>query len=153
MRRVKYCSEKDARRPSYNRRIWNMATFLHSKHRNFLLYWLPVIAYCLIIFIQSSYPSPDQLPNVTHLDKLLHFIAYACLGALWLRAFNTLSIRNNPKLVIVLSIFLSSLYGISDEIHQHFVPFRHADAVDAVMDIIGSVVGVYAYKFFVTRHA
>jgi VanZ family protein len=128
-----------------------MAFSLYSKHRHFLLYWLPIITYCLIIFLQSSYPSPKQLPHVTHLDKLLHFVAYAILGALWLRAFNTLGIRNKPKLIIALSILLSSLYGISDEVHQHFVPYRDADAADAVMDIIGSVVGVYAYYLFVTR--
>ncbi|MBW1693956.1 MAG: VanZ family protein [Deltaproteobacteria bacterium] len=129
-----------------------MAISLPSKHRNFLRYWLPIIVYCLFIFIQSSYPSPDQLPRVTHLDKLLHVIAYACLGALLLRAFNTIRIQNNLKLIIALSIILSSLYGISDEIHQHFVPYRNADVVDAFMDAIGSVVGVYAYQFFVARH-
>lgn len=129
-----------------------MPTSLPSKHRNFLQYWLPIIVYCLFIFIQSSYPSPDQLPHATHLDKLLHVIAYACLGALLLRAFNTIRIQNKPKLIIALSILLSSLYGISDEIHQHFVPCRNADVVDAFMDITGSVIGVYAYQFFVPRH-
>jgi len=129
-----------------------MAISLPSKHRNFLLYWFPIIVYCLFIFIQSSYPSPDQLPHVTHLDKLLHVIAYACLGALLLRAFNSVRIQNKPKLIIALSILLSSLYGISDEIHQHFVPYRNADVVDAFMDIIGSVAGVYAYQFFVARN-
>ncbi len=129
-----------------------MSISLHSKHKNFLKYWLPIIVYCLLIFIQSSYPSPEQLPRVTHLDKLLHFVAYAGLGVLWLRAFKTLDMRNNPRLIITLSILLSSVYGISDEIHQHFVPYRNADVVDAVMDIIGSVVGVYGYQFFATRH-
>ena len=129
-----------------------MSTSSRSKHHSFLLYWLPIIIYCIFIFVQSSYPSPDRLPHVTHFDKLLHIIAYAGLGMLWLRAFRTLSIQHNLKLIMTLSILLSSLYGISDEIHQHFVPQRNADIVDAVMDIIGSVVGVYAYQFFVVKN-
>jgi VanZ family protein len=129
-----------------------MAVSLYSKHKNLLQYWLPIILYCLLIFIQSSYPSPSQLSSVTHLDKLLHFTAYACLAGLWVRALNTLSIGENKRLVIALGILLSSLYGISDEVHQSFVPFRTADAFDAVMDIIGSIVGAYAYGIFVARY-
>ena len=77
---------------------------------------------------------------------MLHFTAYALLGALFLRAFNITRIRHHLKLIIILSIILSSLYGISDEIHQSFVPFRTADAMDALADIIGSITGVYLYQ-------
>ena len=49
---------------------------------------------------------------------------------------------------MILSITLSSLYGISDEIHQHYVPYRDADVMDALADIIGSIFGVYIYNFF-----
>ncbi|UCD90337.1 MAG: VanZ family protein [Desulfobacterales bacterium] len=129
-----------------------MAISLPSKHKNFLWYWFPIIVYCLLIFIQSSYPSPDQLSRVTNLDKLLHVIVYACLGALLLRAFKTIRMQDKPILILALSILLSSLYGISDEIHQHFVPYRHADVVDVLMDIAGSIVGVCAYQFYTARH-
>ena len=77
---------------------------------------------------------------------MLHFIAYALLGALFLRAFNITRIKHHLKLIIILSIILSSLYGISDEIHQSFVPFRTADAMDALADILGSIAGVYLYQ-------
>ena len=55
--------------------------------------------------------------------------------------------------MITLSILCSSLYGISDELHQHFVPFRNADLMDALADIIGSVWGVYVYKLFIIKSA
>jgi hypothetical protein len=29
---------------------------MKDKYRNFLMYWLPVVFYCTVIFIQSSYP-------------------------------------------------------------------------------------------------
>ena len=108
----------------------------------FLAYWFPILLYCLLIFIQSSHPSPDITPRWPYIDKVLHFIAYALLGALFLRAFNITRIKHHLKLIIILSIILSSLYGISDEIHQSFVPYRTADVMDVIADILGSVFGV-----------
>ena len=113
--------------------------------RKFFAYWLPVLLYGLLIFIQSSRPSPDITPDWPLMDKVLHFVAYAVLGALLVRAFNTTGIKHNLKLIFILSVLLSSLYGISDEIHQHFVPFRTADAMDALSDIFGSIMGVYIF--------
>ena len=122
-----------------------------SKLNNFFLYWFPILLYCLLIFIQSSRPSPDITPHWPYIDKVLHFTAYALLGALFLRAFNITRIKHHLKLIIILSIILSSLYGISDEIHQSFVPFRTADAMDALADILGSIAGVYFYQTLVTK--
>ena len=119
--------------------------------KKFLFYWLPVFIYCLLIFMQSSYPSPESVPDWPYIDKLLHIAVYALLGALFLRAFKTLRIRQNLKLVMILSILLSSLYGISDEIHQHFVPFRNADFMDALADMFGSVGGVYVYQLLSSK--
>jgi VanZ family protein len=118
---------------------------------NILSYWLPVFIYCLLIFMQSSYPSPESVPDWPYIDKLLHIAVYALLGALFLRAFKTLRIQHNLKLVMILSILLSSFYGISDEIHQHFVPFRNADFMDALADMIGSVGGVYVYHLLSSK--
>jgi VanZ family protein len=117
-----------------------------SKLNNFFIFWFPILLYCLLIFIQSSRPSPDITPHWPYFDKVLHFTAYAVLGALFLRAFNITRIKHHLKLIIILSIILSSLYGISDEIHQSFVPFRTADAMDALADILGSIAGVYLFQ-------
>jgi VanZ family protein len=110
-----------------------------------------------LIFIQSSHPTPDITPHWPFFDKVLHFTAYALLGALFLRAFKTTRIKHNLKLIIMLSILLSSLYGISDEIHQSFVPYRTADVMDALADIIGSAFGVGVLslwlKSYIKKHA
>lgn len=116
-------------------------------YKNFLFYWFPIIVYCLIIFIQSSCPSPETVPDIPYLDKLLHFSAYAVLGALFLRAFKTTWLKNNIKLVIILSILASSFYGISDELHQYFIPCRNADIMDVLADILGSICGVYLFIY------
>jgi len=81
-----------------------------------------------------------------HLDKVLHFVAYALLGALFLRAFKTSRIKNNVRFILILSVLLPFLYGISDEIHQHFVPHRSADLMDVLADILGGLMGVYIYQ-------
>jgi VanZ family protein len=80
------------------------------------------------------------------MDKLLHFACYALLAALFLRAFNTTPLKHNLKLVLILSVLLSALYGISDEIHQSFVPYRSADYMDVLANILGSIAGVYLYQ-------
>ena len=41
-------------------------------------------------------------------------------------------------------IFLGSLYGLADELHQYFVPNRYADPVDWVADTLGSAIGAIA---------
>ena len=116
-----------------------------SKLRNFLIYWLPLISYCLAIYIQSGLPGTKLIPGIRFLDKLLHVGAYGLLGILFFRAYETLPLRNNKNLLILLSIGSATLYGISDEIHQYFVPFRYADILDGVANTIGSIFGVYVY--------
>jgi VanZ family protein len=120
---------------------------LNQIHK-FLAYWFPIFVYCLLIFIQSSHPSPDIGPEWPLKDKVLHFTAYALLGVLFLRAFNTTRVKQNLKLIIMLSIILSSLYGISDEIHQSFVPYRTADVMDALADFLGSAFGVVVFSLW-----
>ncbi|MGD2098132.1 MAG: VanZ family protein [Desulfobacterales bacterium] len=114
-----------------------------SKLRIFLLHWLPPIVYCVAIFIQSSLPGSERMPDIRFFDKLLHFLAYALLGILFYRAYGTLPLRNNYKLLIFISILSTTLYGISDEIHQYFVPSRHADIMDVIANTLGSICGVY----------
>lgn len=122
-----------------------------TKTRQFLFYWLPIIIYCLAIYFQSSRPAPAHMPDIPLLDKLLHFTAYAVLGMLFLRAFRASRIRNNIKLAMALSVFLSTLYGLSDELHQHFVPYRNADLMDALADMFGSFCGVVAYPKLIAK--
>lgn len=125
-----------------------METSTNARFRNFLFYWFPILVYCTLIYIQSSYPSPEEVPQLPYIDKVLHFTAYALLSVLFLRALKMLPIKDNIRLIMILSMTLSSLYGISDEIHQHYVPYRDADIMDALADIIGSIFGVYIYHFF-----
>ena len=122
-----------------------------AKLRNFLVCWLPLILYCLAIYIQSGRPSPKSIPDVRFLDKILHFCAYGVLGILFFRAYNTLALKSDKNLLILISIASAILYGISDEIHQYFVPFRQADIMDVIANSIGSICSVCSFHFWKTR--
>ena len=113
------------------------------------LYWLPLFLYCLLIYIQSANPSPQQIPSFPLIDKALHFFAYGIMGILFYRAYRTLRIKNNLQMLMLLSVVSASLYGISDEIHQSFVPFREAEVADVIADILGAFSGVYLYQSLV----
>jgi VanZ family protein len=117
--------------------------------KRFALYWLPLILYCLFIYIQSANPSPDQIPSIPFIDKVLHCAAYGIMGILFYRAYQTLRIKDNIRILMLLSVVSASLYGISDEIHQSFVPFREAEVADVIADIIGAFSGVYLYQLLV----
>jgi VanZ family protein len=67
------------------------------------------------------------------------------MGILFYRAYRTLPIRNNIRILVFLSMFSAAFYGISDEIHQSFVPYRDGSVSDVLADILGAVCGVYIY--------
>ena len=116
--------------------------------KNITFYWLPLIVYGVLIYIQSDYPSPDKLPSFILMDKMLHFLAYGIMGILFYRAYQTLRIKNNRQMLFLLSVVSASLYGISDEIHQYFVPARNADILDVIADTFGAVCIVYIYQWW-----
>jgi VanZ family protein len=120
------------------------------KVKNFTYYWLPLVVYCLLIYIQSDYPSPESLPAFEFSDKLYHFAAYAVMGVLFYRAYQTLPLKNNILLLMLLSMISTSLYGLSDEIHQSFVPYRDGSLLDVIADVLGAVCGVYFYNLWTT---
>jgi VanZ family protein len=103
-----------------------------------LKYWGPVVLYALaIVYLSSqSYPS-QQLPSFIFSvsDKFLHACEYGVLGILLYRAFKhtTPNARN-----IGLAIICVLAFGISDEVHQWFVPQRQADVWDVVADTFGA---------------
>lgn len=107
--------------------------------------WLPVICYCVLLFIQSSFASPKSLPTFSGMDKLLHFGAYGFLGLLFLRAFSISSSRLETPRIMFYSFLLTAAYGISDEVHQSFVITRTAEAMDVIADVLGGGFGIFLY--------
>ena len=119
-----------------------------SNVKRFAINWLPLILFCLLIYVQSANPSPEQIPTFPFVDKVLHFAAFGIMGILFYRAYHTLRIGENRRLLTLLSVISATLYGISDEIHQSFVPFRSAEITDVIADFFGSVCGVWLYHLW-----
>ncbi len=99
-------------------------------------YLLPIL-WMLLIFTLSSFPGP-AIPKYPFpgFDKLAHLIVYAVLAALW---YCSLKIDFRRRLIVV--VLISSLYAVSDEVHQLFVPLRYFSIGDLFADFFGAGVG------------
>ena len=115
-----------------------------------LLYlWGPVLAHMALIFAASSRSDTSAVPSAIP-DKAVHFAVYALLGVLLLRAVAGGRRSGVTWSGVLVSIVIATLYGITDEWHQSFVPNRTPDAMDVVADFLGATAGG-VITAFVTR--
>ena len=114
--------------------------------RKIIIPWLLLIGLCLLIFWQSSGPLPPQTPSLPGLDKLAHATVYALLAFVAARAFATLPISHHAPMLPWAAALFAALYGLSDEIHQSFVPGRSADVWDWVADVLGAIAGALCFR-------
>ncbi|MGE0086522.1 MAG: VanZ family protein [Desulfococcaceae bacterium] len=132
--------------PSRMRQVKETKFPVNRISKLFILYWMPVLVYCLLIYVQSEFPSPFRLPkSLPQGDKLLHFAGYALLGFLFFRAFHASLPRKSTVFIVCISILASAVYGAADEFHQSFVRYRTSDIMDFMADMMGAVTGVWAY--------
>ena len=107
-----------------------------------LWYWGPVVLYAGAIFFLSALSHPeDQLPSFLLgdvSDKVLHAVEYGILSLLCYRAFRRAAGPAVARQAVVLAILTASAYGITDEVHQAFVPLREASWQDWLADTIGA---------------
>ena len=105
--------------------------------------WGPVLAYALLIFALSSASDLPDLPERLS-DKLAHVLLYSGLGFLLARALAGGRGRPVPGWAPPLVVLLAMLYGLSDEVHQLFVPRRRFDLLDLLADAVGAGLGAAA---------
>lgn len=116
-----------------------------STLRHAVLSWSLLAAYCLLIFVQSSFPSPDMGPDLPGQDKLIHLAAYAVMGVLACRAFATLPCLQGAVVLFIAAFIFALVFGLSDEWHQSFVPGRMAEGWDFLADAAGALLGAGGY--------
>lgn len=116
--------------------------------KNTMKVWLPLAIYCTLILVQAFLPLP--VFRLRHIDKLVHFTAYAILGILLFRALLSMNPEKHTGWMIFFSVLLSSLMGCSDEIIQVFIPNRSIDRVDFFYDVLGSFSGILFYLGLIT---
>jgi VanZ family protein len=87
---------------------------------------------------------PDTFDRFLAQDKLAHAGVYFVLTGLLGWAFH----RNGGHRVL-LSAGIAALYGVGMEIVQYaFFPHRYFELLDIIANIIGSIAGLFALKFF-----
>ncbi len=94
------------------------------------------LIYMALIFYLSSYPLEMRLFPFHFRDKLIHAVMYGVLASL---VYLTLEGMNVPgRYVLTLAFTISFLYGVSNEIYQHFIPWRRAEILDVVANGVGA---------------
>ena len=99
--------------------------------------WLPPALFMAMLFLVSS--TADLIIPFSIHDKLLHLVAYAVLGFLFLRAFHGGIPKAMRLLPTVLGIVCTAAYGGLEEFNQRFVTGRMADPADFVADLAGAL--------------
>jgi VanZ family protein len=94
-----------------------------------------------IIFAASSIPALGALPGGIS-DKFAHGVGYGLLGAVLIRALAGSRLKGVTWSRAGLAVLLATLYGVSDEFHQSFVPGRSPDRLDVLADCIGAALAV-----------
>jgi hypothetical protein len=100
-----------------------------------LALWAPVAIWAGVIFWFSTRPA-SQIPG--RFAEEGHLGEYAIFGALLYFALRA----DLPRWrALGVAIAAASLYGVSDEFHQHFVATRTPDVMDWIADTVGASVG------------
>lgn len=118
----------------------------------FVLRILPVL-YMIWVWVQSSTFNPSSLegmhskigiPVFLFLGVILeigHLFEFAILYFLLIVALLTYGKLNVQKEIA--AFLIAFLYGVLDEVHQFYVPFRSASTFDLVKNTIGIIVISY----------
>ena len=123
-------------------------------------YYLPPILWAAFIFLASSNSDPlfflskegvqflkhtrflgQSLLNLTW--AMSHVFIYAVLAFLFVRALAYH--RHFTLRLFWITFAVTLLYGVSDEIHQVFVPGRGFQLYDILMDGVGALLGLGVY--------
>ncbi|MFC1560200.1 VanZ family protein [Candidatus Margulisiibacteriota bacterium] len=112
-----------------------------GKPLNKFLYWLPAILYMALIFYLSSRPAASLVKSMPILlgFKLVHIVEYGFLFYLIRFALLRTTALKSAHLFFV-ALELTVIYGLTDELHQVFVPFRTGNLLDAFVNGVGAVV-------------
>ena len=105
-------------------------------------YGLAALAWALVIFWLSS--APRSLPEplaVDGMDKLLHLGTFAVLAWLCGATLRRAAPEQAVRFHVVTAGVMALAYGLSDELHQAYVPGRQSSFYDVLADGAGALLG------------
>jgi VanZ family protein len=115
---------------------------------NTLRLWIPMILSGSVIGLVSQYGSVPTIPpgpaGLVQLEILGHLGLYFILG-LCVARYLFAGMGIGAIATIVLTAAVSVAFGVSDEVHQMYVPGRSADFGDLLPDLVGGMMGALVY--------
>ena len=121
---------------------------MQNKLNSALRWLLALCMLALIYFLSSTQGAREILPEEwlgTFFHEILsagaHMILYGLLALALEWGFGT---KDKKSRLLILLIVV--LYGITDEIHQSFVPERNATVLDVIYDFTGGWLVIYRQK-------
>jgi len=103
---------------------------------------MPSIIVMAAIYALSSVPGPE-IDAVGLGDERYHINGHFFLFVVLCISYYYATGR------IALSVVMTAIFGIFDEIHQTFTPFRSASSFDIWVDIFGGIIGGFiSWKFW-----
>lgn len=102
---------------------------------------------------KADIPEPEKRKLVDRINsaarEYMHGVVFLVLGLLTHNAVTQCGVRG--KKAIAISLAICVICGITDEIHQLFVPGRAFQVGDLVIDSAGSIIGIAAMWFLYNR--
>jgi VanZ family protein len=105
-------------------------------------WWLALWLLAVLLLFAGSLNRHARPPDVYHLDKLAHLLAYAVLAGVATRA--------RPRLTVWAALLLVAAGGAA-EVLQSFVPGRKGSLGDEVANVIGVALGLVAARLVPAR--
>lgn len=107
-----------------------------------ILKWLPAAFIAACSFYFSSKSQLQYMPTFWSADKIVHFFCYAGFS-FWISFACNIRKANQ----VWIPVFIIAVWGITDEIHQSFVPYRSPSVYDWLADTTGAAIGAFIYVF------
>jgi VanZ family protein len=101
----------------------------------------PVVA--IAIWMLSAQSTLPEIKGVLGWDKMQHLLAYAVLAIGVVCWFPDARWNMRTLQLFFLTAGITSLYGVTDEVHQYFVEGRYSSIYDWIADTIGAFIGAW----------
>ncbi len=146
-----------------------------SQRTKLILSWAAVVLWAAFIFFMSAHTGADldegtdfaaQVKRwltalaapvfgegVDVVSPAAHFTEYAVFGALLFAALVQTRPQHRRVALVAVAVAIASVYGVTDELHQSFVPDRACDPADWLVDTLGATLGAFLTSrvFFASR--
>ena len=114
----------------------------------------PALIFMGVIFCFSHLPgdSINFVPAFKGADKLLHAFIYALLAVACIPTAKSLIKKYSLRYVAIGIVLFCFLYGISDEFHQSFIPYRSVSGWDVLADTAGATLTAWIWSRRIANH-